>query len=131
MGFLDRLKAAVIPDYSDLPRPGGEPRGGLAARATIVGTSGSLSGTETVRWSGKTLDLQLVERPEQRAKVDCYFSEREFLVAITGAEIPVRVHESTGVILGVDYDAWTAEVDTIHASRGGASAGYSDAGNVS
>ncbi len=117
MGFLDRLKAAILPDYSNVPRPGGEPLGGAPGRALVVKTSGSLSGDERPTWAGKTLQLQVVGRPEERAKVDCWFSEREFIVTTPGTEVPVRLHAQTGAILGVDYEAWTAEVEQIYATR--------------
>lgn len=109
MGLLDRLKDAVLPDYSNVPRPGGEPLGGAPARALVLDTSGTLSGVESVTWAAKTLKLQVVDRREQTASVKCHFSEDEFRAAVPGTEIPVRVHEQTAAILGVDYEAWAAE----------------------
>lgn len=53
----------------------------------------------------------MVGRPEQRAKVKCYLSEHEFHVTNAGTEVPVRLHAQSGVILGVDHEAWAAEAE--------------------
>jgi hypothetical protein len=116
VGLLRRIRHFVLPDLADVPRPGGEPVGGEPARAVIVETSGTygadqgLGSRHDVKWTRKKLDVQLVADPEQRATLECHFSEPEFRAALPGAEVPVRVHAHSGAIVGFDYEAWSAEV---------------------
>lgn len=120
MGLLDRIKVAIIGyDPRTAPRPGRAPLGGAPARALIVKSSPLLYDAEEnslfvskkeTTWTRKILDLQLVDQPDERAKATCYFSEAEWRAAEVGTEIPVRVEPDSRAILGVDYDAWAADV---------------------
>ena len=121
MGIFERVKAMIVPDFSDLPRPDPGPTSGRPGRARVLQTWGEDTHdgwrtTHTSRWVHKELELQLLDDPQQRAKVKCWFSMEDFGTTTVGRELPVRLHEQTGVILGVDYDGWEREAAAIRAA---------------
>ncbi len=97
------------PDVLSTPRPDATPAGGVPARATVTRTAGSFGPDEVgikssyrVAWTRKTLHLDCAGRT---AKVDAPLSEAEWHAVRVGTEVPVRIHEQSGEILGIDYEA--------------------------
>lgn len=113
MGFLDRVAKAIIPKAGE--RPGGE-LGGVPARAVVVEKRGH--GTPDRGTSTRYVHVDLVLRvvgEEQTTQLRAYVAHRAAVIATAGLEVPVRVDESTGALLGLDGDAWEAEAQVLDA----------------
>ena len=116
MGLLDRIVKAVTGDASGSPRPGGE-LGGVPARAMVVKKRGY--GTPEAGVATRYVNLDLVLRvvgEEQTTDVRAYVDHRAAVIATAGLEVPVRVDEETGALLGLDGEAWEAEAKLLDAS---------------
>ena len=113
MGFLKRLVKGVGDLQS--PRPGGE-LGGVPARAMVVEKRGygSPEAGGNTRYVNLDLVLQVIGE-EQTTKVRAYVDPRAAVIATAGLEVPVRVDEATGALLGLDGDAWEAEAKVLDA----------------
>jgi hypothetical protein len=113
VGFLKRLVKGVGDLQS--PRPGGE-LGGVPARAMVVEKrgQGSAEPGSNTRYVNLDLVLRLVGE-EQTTKVRAYVDPRAAVIATAGLEVPVRVDEATGALLGLDGDAWEAEAKVLDA----------------
>jgi len=111
MGLLNRIAKRVMPDVTDIPRPGGE-IGGVPARAIVVEKRGFAAPEkhEVPRYVNLDLVLRLVGDDERHTvDVRAFVAPRAAVIATAGLEVPVRVDPATGALLGLDGEAWEAE----------------------
>lgn len=122
MGFLDRVKKAVVPDFDELPRPGGDV-GGVPGRALVVSEVSNPYGSDlggrtnsvVARYVNADLELRRLDGDDRIVEVRAYVGQRAAQVLRRGMEVPVRVDPGSGVILGLDAELWEAEAEVIFA----------------
>jgi hypothetical protein len=96
-----------------VPRPGGDV-GGAPARGVVVEVINAPWGEDasSALWSSVTLSLRRADAPaDTPTEVQIYLKSRGWRAIEAGQDVPIRVDEQTGSVLGLDGDAYEAEVD--------------------
>ena len=111
MSVFRRLKDAVGELLSS-PRPGTPPAGD-PARAVVVYYFGDEPEWGVSKdWYWRKVDLRLADDPPDGpvTRVETYLVKRAHQALRTEQEIPVRVKPGTRTIVGIDAEAYEAEV---------------------
>jgi hypothetical protein len=95
-----------------IPRPGGK-LGGVAARGEIVEVLQKPHEFQdsSALWRAVTVSVRRVDQPIGPTTVTVYLHGDGWRMICEGDNVPIRVDESTGAILGIDGDAYEAEVE--------------------
>ena len=99
-------------EVTSTPRPG-TPAEGDPARAVVVYYYGDEPEYGVSKnWYWRKVDLRLADDPQDGpvTRVEAYFEKRAHQSLRTGAEIPVRLKPGTRTIVGIDVEAYEAEV---------------------
>jgi hypothetical protein len=115
MGLGKKLKGMLT---KVIPRPGGDV-GGLPARGIVVEVVSAPRGDgdfDATLWNKMVVRLRLVDDgPDGTVTtVDCWLQTRAGSEMEAGHEVPVRIEPTTRRVVGLDAEAYEAEVDARH-----------------
>lgn len=111
MGFLRKVRnVAQGAVGAVIPRPGGDV-GGVPARGRIVEILQGPFGENntTALWNGVTVTARVGDGPV--SEIHCYLKTHAWRDLSPGRDVPVRVDETTGALLGIDCEAYETEID--------------------
>jgi hypothetical protein len=127
MGLGKKLKGLLT---KAIPRPGGDV-GGVPARGIVVEVisaprdDSDLLNSDTALWSKVVLSLRRADAPDgPGTQVDTWLQTRAWREVEAGHEVPVRVDPATGRLLGLDAEAYEAEVDARYEAAKRSPTGY-------